>query len=435
MEDFSTSKLPEPIIKALIEKGIERPTPIQAKTIPVLIDHEGDFIGRASTGTGKTFAFGAPLLTKIDATSGTVQAVVLVPTRELSEQVGNELESLAKHMPQIKIEAIYGGVSVKNQITELSHGTQIIVATPGRMTDLVRRKVIDLDKLKIVVIDEADEMLLRGFQTDIDAILATANRNYATWLFSATMPDEVNSIVKKYLKKDLVKILVDKAKSTNKAIAHELIEVPAEDKMNVLLHFLKTFSGQKGIIFCRTKSGVQKLYKQLSANKLKSGAIHGDLPQGLRNKVMDQFRNGYIDILIATDVASRGVDVKDVNFVLQYHMPETTDSYTHRSGRTSRAGRSGTSLTFIFPEEKEKMAKIEEELGLLITRLPLPSAKDQLVNKAILWAGKIALEKPIPLEKLDHATKQEFKDQLIRMSKDEILEKLLATYLREQQGS
>lgn len=433
MENFSASKLPQAIIKALNDKGIERPSPIQARAIPVLLDHEGDFIGRSSTGTGKTIAFGGPLLSKIDTSSGTVQAVVLVPTRELCEQVGVELSSLAKHIPELKIESIYGGMSIKTQTTDLSHGMHVIVATPGRMTDLIRRNVIDLAFLKMVVIDEADEMLLKGFQKDIDEILAKANRNYASWLFSATMPDEVNAIVKKYLKKDLVKVLIDKAKSTNKDIKHQLIELPAEEKLNVLLHFLKMFSDQKGIIFCRTKSGAQKLYKQLSANKISSGAIHGDLPQGLRNKVMDQFRNGSIDLLIATDVASRGVDVENVDFVLQYHLPETTDSYTHRSGRTSRAGKSGVNLTFVFPEEREKMNLIEKELGLNLQVLPLPSSKDQLVNKAILWARKIAKEKPVG-NKLDEMTKKEFKEELNHMSKDEILEKLLATYLREQQS-
>lgn len=433
MDNFSSSNINLDIKKALAEKSIAIPSEIQAKTIPVLMSHDGDFIGRSATGTGKTYAYGAPLLSRIDSSVGTVQAVVLVPTRELCEQVGKELVFLAKYIPELKTESIYGGVSLKTQIHDLSNGTHVVVATPGRLMDLVQRNVVHLETLKFVVFDEADEMLFKGFQGDIDKILATANRSYSSWLFSATMPDEVNSIIKKYLNKDLVKVMVGKAETPNKGIKHQLMELPAESKLDVLLHYLKKYSNEKSIIFCRTKSGVQKLYKQLSANKFSSGAIHGDLPQGLRNKVMDQFRAGSINTLIATDVASRGVDVDNVGVVFQYHMPDTKESYTHRSGRTSRAGQTGVSLTFIFPEEKEKLAVIQKELDLTFKILALPSAKDQLVNKAILWGRKIAKSKPVG-DKLDPETRQEFKNQLNHLSKEELLEKLLATYLREQQG-
>ena len=433
MDNFSSSNLHLNIKKALAEKGIDIPSEIQAKTIPVLMKHEGDFIGRSATGTGKTYAYGAPLLSKIDPTMGKVQAVVLVPTRELCEQVGKELTFLSKYIPNLKTESIYGGVSLKTQIHDLSNGTHVVVATPGRLMDLVQRNVVQLETLKYVVFDEADQMLFQGFQGDIDKILATANRTYSTWLFSATMPDEVNDLIKKYLNKDLVKVLVGKAETPNKGIEHQVIELVAEQKLDVLLQYLKRYSKEKSIIFCRTKSGVQKLYKQLSANKFSCGAIHGDLPQGLRNKVMDQFKAGSINTLIATDVASRGVDVDNVGIVFQYHMPDSTASYTHRSGRTSRAGKSGTSLTFIFPEEREKWDEIQQGLDLTFKNMPVPSAKDQLVGKAMVWAQKIAKSKPVGI-KLDAAIRQEFKDQLNHLSKEELLEKLLATYLREQQG-
>lgn len=433
MKKFSSSNLNPSIKKALAEKDIDIPSEIQAKTIPVLMDHEGDFIGRSATGTGKTFAYGAPLLSRIDPKIGKVQAVVLVPTRELCEQVGNELVFLSKYIPNLKTESIYGGVSLKTQIHDLSNGTHIVVATPGRLMDLVNRNVVHLETLKYVVFDEADEMLFKGFQTDIDKILATANRNYSSWLFSATMPDEVNHLIKKYLNKDLIKVLVGKAETPNAGIQHQLIELAAEQKLDVLLQFLQQYSDEKSIIFCRTKSGVQKLYKQLSANKFSCGAIHGDLPQGLRNKVMEQFKAGSINTLIATDVASRGVDIEDVGLVLQYHMPDTKDSYTHRSGRTSRAGKTGTSITFIFSEEKEKWNEIKNTLDVKFKNLPVPSIKDQLVGKAMVWAQKIAKSKPVA-NKLDEATRSEFKNQLNHLSKDELLEKLLATYLREQQG-
>jgi len=431
MENFSSSGISIDIVKALADQNIEIPTEIQSKSIPVLMKHQGDFIGRSATGTGKTFAYGIPLISKIDSSKGELQAVVLVPTRELCEQVGTELSNLVKYLP-VKIESIYGGVALKDQIHNLSNGTQIIVATPGRLMDLVQRKVVHPETLNYVIFDEADEMLLKGFRTDIDKILASAQRNYATWLFSATMPTEIKGIIKKYLHKDLVRVMTDEAKGTNKGIKHEYIVLQAEEKLSVLLHFLKASEGQKGIIFCRTKSGVQKLYKQLSANKFSCGAIHGDLPQGLRNKVMEQFRAGHINFLIATDVAARGVDVDDISVVLQYHLPETTEAYTHRSGRTSRAGKTGLSVTFVFEEEKEKLLQIEKELKLKLTAIPIPSVKDQLVNKAMLWANKIAKSKPVG-NKLDEKTKNEFKGQLLHLSKDELLEKLLATYLREEQ--
>ncbi|MBX2841889.1 MAG: DEAD/DEAH box helicase, partial [Flammeovirgaceae bacterium] len=267
----------------------------------------------------------------------------------------------------------------------------------------------------------------------IDKILANVNRSYSSWLFSATMPEEINGIVNKYLKKELIKVGVGKAKTTNKGIEHRVIELLAEEKLNVLLHFLTRFGNQKGIIFCRTKTGVQKLYKQLSANKFTCGAIHGDLPQGLRNKVMDQYRNGNISLLLATDIASRGVDVQEVAFVIQYHLPDTSDAYTHRSGRTSRAGKTGISLTFVFPEEMEKWNQIKKDLNLKIIQIDVPSVKDQLVNKAILWGRKIAKSKPLGA-KIDDSSKEDFKNELKHLSKEELIEKMLATYLREQQG-
>lgn len=430
MKSFSSSQLHPAIIHALESKGILTPSEIQAKTIPLLLEHKGDFVGRSATGTGKTYAYAAPLLSRINVASKQTQAVVLVPTRELCEQVGNELSFLGNGIEDLNIEAIYGGMSIKKQTKALGQGCHIIVATPGRLLDLIERQVVRLASLDFLIFDEADEMLLKGFRKDIDRILATSKSAYSTWLFSATMPDEINSIIKKYLHKDLKKVLIGKKERTNVGIVHQAIKLKAEDKLNVLLYHLARLGNQRGIIFCRTKAGVQKLYKKLSANKFSSGAIHGDLPQGLRNKVMEQYREGHIDLLIATDVASRGVDIKDVSFVIQYHVPDTSDAYTHRSGRSSRAGNKGLSITFIFEEEQERLSLIEEELALNLNYLELPSVKDQMVNKAILWGRKVAKEKPLG-ELLDNTSKQAFKDQLKHLSKEEIFEKLLANYLRD----
>lgn len=431
MKDFASISIATPILQVLQEKNIVTPTEIQASTIPLLLEHEGDFAGRSATGTGKTYAFGIPLLSRIDTSNGKTQGIVLVPTRELCEQVGKELKELGKHMPDLKIESIYGGTSLKAQVNELSHGVQVIVATPGRLMDLLGRKVVDLSTVKFIVFDEADEMLLKGFQTDIDKILNATDRNYASWLFSATMPDDIHILIKKYLNKALKKVSIGDPKKTNTGIDHQVIEVMAEEKLNVLLHFLGRFGDQKIMIFCKTKSGVQKLYKQLSANKFSCGAIHGNVPQGIRNKVMEQYREGHIHILLATDIASRGIDVDDVAYVIQYHLPDAADIYTHRSGRTSRAGKNGTSITFIFPEEKERLLLLEKSLKQTFKHIPLPSSEDQLVNKAILWASKIAKEKP---SKIGSDSKQAFKNELEHLSKDELFEKLLANYLREQQG-
>ena len=434
MKNFNEINLPEGVLSVLAEKKIVTPTEIQQKSIPLLLNHDGDFVGRAQTGSGKTYAFGIPLISKIDTAKNEVQAVVLTPTRELCAQVGDELTELTKNLEEIKVQAIYGGVQLKHQVKEFNTDVKIIVATPGRLMDLIKRQVINLTTLKYLILDEADQLLLRGFRTDIDTILRNTDYTYSTWLFSATMAPEVDEVIELYLNKELETVFIGDDNSVNEDIEHNVIEVIPEEKLSVLLHFLTRFGDKKGIIFCRTKSGVQKLYKQLSANKFKSGAIHGDLPQGLRNKVMDQFRENNISILIATDVASRGVDVTDVGYVLQYHIADTKEAYLHRSGRTSRVGNKGTCLTFVFEDEISKLEDIEYDLNIKMNFLELPTVKDLLINRAILWGGKVAKEKPLD-KTVDKQSREAFKKQLSHMSKDEILEKLMATYLREKQNT
>ncbi len=430
MKDFNSLNISHSILKSLKEKAIVTPTEIQSKTIPLLLKHNGDFAGRSATGTGKTFAYGIPLIERTELTKGKIQSVVLVPTRELSEQVGKELKELAKYSEGIKIQAIYGGVPIKTQIHDLSNGVQILVATPGRLMDLVERKIVRLTDLDTVVFDEADEMLLKGFKTDIDKILDTANREYNSWLFSATMPDEIHILIKKFLQRNLKKVRIGKDIETNKDIIHRAIVLRAEEKQSVLLFYLTRFGNQQGIIFCRTKSGVQKLHRQLSKNKFKCGAVHGDLPQGLRNKVMQQFREGHINLLLATDVASRGIDITAVRFVIQYHHADSAVSYTHRSGRTSRIGETGISLTFLFDEEQEKMEEIIQQLKLNVEFVDVPGFEEQLINKAILQARKIAREKPLG-DLVDEESKAAYKKELSHLSKEELLEKMLAAFLRE----
>lgn len=433
MKSFSSSNIHPTVVKNLEEKNILVPTDIQKQAIPTLLEHKGDFVGKAATGTGKTIAFLAPLISKIDVEKGILQAVILVPTRELSEQIGNELANLTKGIETLKTKAIYGGVSVKSQIHDLSNGVQIVVATPGRLIDLIGRKVVNVSSLKYVIFDEADEMLLKGFKTDIDKILDRTDRKYASWLFSATMPGDINNIIRKYLHNDLKRIYIEDTESNKPKINHQYIEVEAEDKLNVLLHYLNSYGDKKGIVFCRTKSGVQKLYKQLSANKLSSGALHGDLPQGLRNKVVEQFKQHQINILLATDVAARGLDIDQVEYIIQYHIADTADSYTHRAGRTARKGNIGSTLTFVFPEEMEKMEKLEQKLNIQFNKVDSPSYKDQQINRAYLWAKKIAKEKSLS-SAVTIEEKEIFNNQLNHLSKTELFEKMMAWYLRENQS-
>jgi len=434
MKTFTKTKVHEGIRKVLEEKGIKKTTEVQEKTIPLLLTHDGDFVCRSATGTGKTYAFGIPLLQRIKGDEKHIQALIVVPTRELCEQMGKEMQALSANIEDVHVAAIYGGISLKSQTKDLTSDTQVLIATPGRLMDLIERKLVDLSALQYCILDEADKMLLTGFKADIDKILTNVKSEYVTWLFSATMPEEVKEIISTRLVKNLKQVEIGDADQTSAGISHEYLELVPEQKLNVLLHYLEKYSGNRSIVFCRTKSGVQKLFKQLSANKFKSGAIHGDLPQGLRNKIMDQFKAGSIDILLATDVASRGVDVNDVSHVIQYHIPDTRDSYLHRSGRTSRAGKTGTAITFVFEEEKKKLLEIQSELNFELTQIPLPSAQDQLINRAVLWARKVAKEKPVPAELMPQIHRDEFRAEIEHLSTEELSEKLMAVYLRDSQG-
>ena len=422
--------IPQAIIKSLQEKGIGTPTEIQAAVIPLLQEHDGDFAGRAATGTGKTIAFAIPLITKIKA-AGKIQAVVLVPTRELCRQVAAEITDLSANLEHVNVQAIYGGISVKEQTRKLSSGVNVLVATPGRLLDLITRKVIYLTDVDTIVLDEADEMLSKGFMQDLQKILNSPKKTYATWLFSATMPDEIKGFINQFLRSNIKKVLLGSSLNANEGITHQSLQLSPIQKLDVLLLHINNAGDQKIIIFCRTKSGVQKLYKQLAAKKIKSGALHGDLPQGIRDRVIEQFKNNQISILVATDVASRGMDIERVELVIQYHMPDTPEAYIHRSGRTSRAGHSGTSITFLFEEELEKWELILEELSMDITPISPPDYDKQSTSGAILWAKRIAKTKPY---QNDENTLKAFKQGLNHLSKDELISKLLGYYKENEKN-
>ena len=357
-------------IKALEELNIITPTEIQEKAIPFLIEKGTDFIGQAQTGTGKTAAYGLPVLQSINPDKQNVQALILSPTRELGQQIAKQLFKFTKHIPKkIFIESVYGGAHIDEQIRALRRPTHIVVATPGRLVDLLERKAIDLSFIKTIVLDEADEMLSMGFKKELDNILKfTAGRRH-TWLFSATMPQEIKKIIAIYMSPDALKIEVNKNDITNRDIEHKFLICTNEEKPDVLLQFIQSQGANRGLIFCRTKAETQAVSKRLLAKKINTEALHGDMLQKERDKVMRAFKNSKLQILVATDLAARGIDVSELAFVVHYQLPEKIEYYTHRSGRTGRAGNKGFSLSMISNKEHESLRTIERQLGIKIKEI------------------------------------------------------------------
>jgi len=362
---FSDLGVSKHFIKALNELNIVNPTEIQVKAIPYLIKSGSDFIGQAQTGTGKTAAFGLPILQAIDPDNPRIQALILVPTRELGLQIAKQFFKFTKYLPKkIFVESVYGGAYLETQIRAQKRPTQIVVATPGRLVDLLERKALDLSFIKTLVLDEADEMLSMGFRKELDTILNfTAGKRY-TWLFSATMPVGIKEIIRGYLSPDAMKIEVSKLNVINNDIEHTFVICERDDKLNILMQFLKQQGDSRGLIFCRTKAGGQTLAKQLTAKKFNADALHGDLMQLERDKVMRAFKNKKLQILVATDLAARGIDVDELAFVVHFQLPEQIDYYTHRSGRTARAGRKGVSICLITRPELANLKRFERELGI-----------------------------------------------------------------------
>ena len=371
MATFSELGISDALIKGLIENNIFEPTEIQTKSIPFLLKEGFDFIGQAQTGTGKTMAFGLPLLQKIDTSSSSVQALVLCPTRELGQQIAKQLFRVARYNPnRIFVESVYGGEPIEIQIRNLSRPTHIVVATPGRLIDLLERKALSLKDVKTIVLDEADEMLSMGFKASIDTILEQTNGQRFTWLFSATIPDSLKEIIRSYMDEDSFKVEVDVKNIVNRDIEHQYVQcIDTKDKLNTLLEFLRTQGKGRGIVFCKTKDGTQSLAKQLIARNHSAEAIHGDLQQRDREKVMRAFKNEKLQILVATDMAARGIDVDNLQYVIHYQLPEQLEYYTHRSGRTGRAGKKGLSISLVTSSEMGRLKTIENELKIQIQKV------------------------------------------------------------------
>lgn len=364
MKTFKELGVSPDLIKGIEEKGIFEPTEIQELAIPYLLKHGGDFVGQAQTGTGKTAAFGLPLLQRIDPENKQVQALVLSPTRELAKQIAKQLFHYTKYTAKIFTEAVAGGEKIEPQIQALSRPTHIVVATPGRLIDLLKAKAVDVSQIKTLVLDEADEMLSLGFKEDLNTILEFTRGAEQTWLFSATMPKGVRQIIERYLSADAKTVQVDKKNPVNKNIEHWFAVCKIEEKPEEIERFIKAQKGDRGVVFCRSKAGAQNLAKELEDRGISVDVLQGDLSQKDRDKVMRGFRKGRSEVLVSTDVSARGIDVEGLSFVVHHQLPDQIEYYTHRSGRTARAGRSGVSMAFITRGDMKRLREFEQELQI-----------------------------------------------------------------------
>ena len=388
MNPFSELGIRHDIVNAISDLGFSNPTPIQEQAIPVLLSGSNDFVGLAQTGTGKTAAFGLPLLELLDFEENYPQALVLCPTRELCLQITNDLNNYSKNVKNVNVVAVYGGASISDQLRQIKRGVQIVVATPGRMLDIINRKAIDFSQVQYVVLDEADEMLNMGFQEDIDQILSTTPDDKKTWLFSATMPAEVRRIAKKYM--DNPHELTMGSKNTGNAnIDHEYYVVRARDKYAAFKRIVDFNPEIFGIVFCRTKIETQEIAESLIKDGYNADSLHGDLSQQQRDKVMKRYRERSLQLLIATDVAARGIDVNDVTHVINYSLPDEIENYTHRSGRTARAGKTGVSISIINSKELGKIRQIERVIGKQFVKTEIPNGFDVCEKQLFALVHKV----------------------------------------------
>ncbi|MDF1695852.1 MAG: DEAD/DEAH box helicase [Saprospiraceae bacterium] len=428
MDTFDQLGLSSEILKALEEIGFETPTEIQQTAISQLLENERDLIGLAQTGTGKTAAFALPLLDLMESEEKFTQAVILAPTRELVQQIAVEMINFSKYKKRINISTVYGGAPISNQIKEIKRKTpHIVVATPGRLIDLIGRRVVNLSDINYLILDEADEMLNMGFQEEIDKILEGTNEDKKTWLFSATMPKEIRKIVDTYMENP-IEVKVDQQNITNQNISHKYVLVNRKDKAEAVKRIIDYIPELYAVIFCRTKMDTQDLADDLAKDGYRAEAIHGDLSQSQRDKVMRKFKSGAINIMVATDVAARGIDVNNLTHVIHYTLPDSPSYYTHRSGRTARAGKKGTSLTILIPKDKGKMKQIARKLDIEFEKVLLPKYAELLDKRIEKWTEKLtdSDETEIPSETLAVVL-----EQLSDIDKDTLVAKLLAQQLKK----
>lgn len=388
MNTFKDLGLNDDLLQAITDLGFETPSEVQDKAIPILLESETDLVALAQTGTGKTAAFGFPMLQKIDVNSRTTQGLILSPTRELCLQITNEMKLYGKYCKGLNVVAIYGGSSITDQAREVKRGAQIIVATPGRMKDMISRRLVDISKIQYSVLDEADEMLNMGFKEDITDILSHTPEDKNTWLFSATMPREVATIAKKFMKSPQEITVGNKNESTSN-VSHEYYLVNSRDRYQALKRLSDANPDIFSVIFCRTKRDTQKVAENLIEDGYSAGALHGDLSQNQRDLVMKSFRNQQIQMLVATDVAARGIDVDDITHVINYQLPDEPEVYTHRSGRTGRAGKTGISMVIVSKSEVRKIRGIERIINKKFDKKEIPDGADICEVQLMSLANKI----------------------------------------------
>ena len=388
MTTFKSLGLNAELLKAVEKLGFETPTDVQDKVIPILLEQDTDLVALAQTGTGKTAAFGFPMLQRIDSTNRMTQGLILSPTRELCIQITNDMADYGKAIKGVNIVAIYGGANIQEQANKIKRGAQIVVATPGRLKDMIKRRLVDISAIKYCVLDEADEMLNMGFYEDIKDILTHTPNDKNSWLFSATMPPEVNRIAKKFMNNPQ-EITVGTKNSSAKNIDHQYFIVPGRERYAALRAVVSMNTDIFGVVFCRTKIETQKVADKLIQDGYKAAAIHGDLSQNQRDIVMQSFRKKRIQLLVATDVAARGIDVDDITHVINYQLPDETEVYTHRSGRTGRAGKKGTSIIFVTKSDRRKIKSIENKLQTKLTEIQMPSAEEVFTSKINHWVEQV----------------------------------------------
>ena len=388
MSTFQDLGLNDNLLQAITDLGFTKPSEVQEKAIPILLESETDLVALAQTGTGKTAAFGFPMLEKIDIDSITTQGLILSPTRELCLQITNEMKLYGKYCKGLNVVAVYGGASITDQAREIKRGAQIIVATPGRMKDMIKRRLVDISKIQYSVLDEADEMLNMGFKEDITDILSHTPDDKNTWLFSATMPREVATIAKKFMNNPQEITVGNKNESTSQ-VSHEYYLVNARDRYQALKRLSDANPDIFSVVFCRTKRDTQKVAENLIEDGYNAGALHGDLSQNQRDMVMKSFRNKQIQMLVATDVAARGIDVDDITHVINYQLPDEPEIYTHRSGRTGRAGKTGISMVIVSKSEVRKIKSIERIIKKQFEKKEIPDGADICEVQLMSLANKI----------------------------------------------
>lgn len=421
---FHQLGLREEVVKALDVLHFTTPTPIQEQAIPHLLSGESDFVGLAQTGTGKTAAFGLPLLSKIDWKENLPQGIIICPTRELCLQITKDLQSFAKFLNPESIVAVYGGADIRRQMTQIKKGSTIIVATPGRLMDLINRRAIDLKNIATVVLDEADEMLNMGFKEDIDSILEQTPSYKNVWLFSATMPNEVARIAKNYMENPL-EVSIGHKNQSNENISHVYYCVKERDRYEALKRLIDLNPDIFGLVFCRTRRETQEIAEKLAKERYSAEPLHGDLSQQQRDRVMDRFRRKDLQLLVATDVAARGIDVNNISHVINYNLPDDIENYTHRSGRTARAGKKGFSIVLINPKEKHKIKAIEKQMRTTFQEGAIPGPEEicQIQLNALVNKVKDTRVKESQIASFMPSIYEMFAD----LSKEEVIQKFVSS--------